>query len=253
MPPVLASPSDTPLWGWRWIVRWYVGAGLLALLAWASVGGRRGLGFDGGPAWTGAGHALRGAGCLLSYEDVPRVDPASGLVVLPILRSVGFATEWNDGVTAAARRAATVGPTFGDRIVDPRRIAAAFDLDPGADVGDGSVEFTAGDARVRVDDYDSLGCFTGVPDRLRSGDASVLVDGRVLRVRDPKGRLRNTIARNVARGVVWFPRMASMRARTSDDARTLWLRGADVEGSRWIVTVDLVTGTVLQVDPDPAG
>lgn len=241
------------MWGFRWMARWYMGVGLVAALAWVGLGASRDFWVDGlfGTEWTGARRASQGAACLLSDGDAPRVDAATGLVVLPSADGYGYSAEWNDGVRAALRRDGSLGPTFRDRIVDPRRIAAAFDRDPGADVGNGSVEFDAGGVRVRVEEYDCNGCGTGVPDRLRVGDRDVPIGG-VLRVRGPEGGRRNAVVRHVGRGVAWFPSMASMRARTSDDGRTLWLRGEDGEGHGWIVTADLVTGTVLQIDPDPA-
>jgi hypothetical protein len=74
----------------------------------------------------------------------------------------------------------------------------------------------------------------------------------MLSVLRPNGSRIHPIDARYTRSAAWVPHMTAVRARVSDDGRTLWLRGTDVESQRWIITADLVTATVIQIDADPA-
>lgn len=247
-----ASPWTDPLWGWRWMARWYAGAALFGAFAFTVFAGPElgGASLLGG-AWEGRNGPPDRA-FLLDSRDAPRVDPVSGLVVLPAPAGMSPGRrEFNEGVRlrlAAGERAA---PRFHDRTLAPERIVAAFNREGGADVGDGATEFAAGDAHVVVERYDTVGCGFDVAYELVVGTAKVAVDARRVRVRSADGARRRPLT--FGRPASWFPHARSMRVLVGDEGRTLWCRVTDVDGGRWIVSVDLVTGTTLQIDADPGG
>lgn len=248
---LLTSPMDSLFWGWRRAAWGYVGIAGLSLTMVVPTFCPMHWSFDNGPTlWNlGAVEAWRGNAHFISGDQAPSIDPATGIASLPGYFRVD---EWNAGVLAVLRREGSVTPTFKDRIVDPIEIAAAFDRDRGTDMGDGSKEIRVGDLRVSIAPYDWVGCQFGRADSLQRGDVSFSGGHHILRVIHPGGRRQCSLDSGRSRGVAWIPQMATVRARTSDDGRTLWLRGVDTESKRWIITADLVTATVIQIDADPA-
>jgi hypothetical protein len=244
----------SPTWGWRWMARGYVGVALFAAFVAVIFLDRS----DERPpvsmglAWMGR-NGPAGRVVLVDVENAPRVDPESGIVVLPLCDGSSHWSEFNVGVRLRLASGESCGPRFRDRTVDAARIAREFDRHAGLDVGDGTAPFAVGDLRVRIEDYDCNGCSMGVPETLRISGQEVPVARRVLRVHDASDRRRRRpLSPPMSRSVSWFPHMASMRVLVGDEGRTQWCRGQDVDGGRWIVSVDLLTGTTLQIDADPA-
>jgi hypothetical protein len=247
------SPIDALLWGWRCAAWGYVGIAALGVTLMVPVFGVGHPRFESiAPVWKrGTIEVWCRNAHLVSSGEAPHIDVETGLVVVSDLWL--WSDDWNANVRAAVAVHGAAGLTFRDRVIDPARMAADFDRDPGIDVGDGAKPFTAGDRAVSIAVYKHSGhCSHGIPDRLVSGSGSFPVDRRFLRITDPTGQVVPPIGRRSATRLAWVPHMSAVRARVSDDGRTLWLRGTDVESQRWIITADLVTATVIQIDADPA-
>lgn len=248
-----ASPWADPLWGWRWMARWYAGAALFGAFAFTVFGGSPPLQpFVFGPAWVGRNQPPD-AVVLLCDGQAPRVDAATGLAVVPVVDCARETlARFDAGLRARLASDEPAGPRFLDRTLNPARIARQFDAKGGVDVGDGSSPFVVGGRFVVVETY-RLKCSAGVPDTLRAGGRDVAIHGRFLRVVDARGQRVRPLVPPLGRWYSWFPHARSMRVLVGDEGRTLWCRVTDVDGGRWIVSVDLVTGTTLQIDADPGG
>jgi hypothetical protein len=242
----------SPTWGWRWMARWYVGVALFAVFAAVIfLGDHLRCPATNGLAWLGRNGPVDRL-ALVDVENAPPIDRETGVVVIPMLDGPSNWSQFNVGVRLRLASGESCGPRFGDRTVDAARIAREFDRRGGLDVGDGAKPFSAGDLTVCVEIYDCGGCGTGVPETLRVPGGQVRIDDCVISVHDATERRRRPLVSPMSRSVSWFPHMASMRVLVGDAGRTLWCRGQDVDGGRWIVSVDLLTGTTLQIDADPA-